>query len=254
MATTTPTKPAKATGRTTPHDGTPPTLTDRAALGKTARAEVPRSTHAQWMAGDDRDPQGILAARTCLACRSLCRSGTGRMLASPFAFFRGAAAVMAADLAPTPVSGLRAQACGDAHLSNFGVFAAPERTLVFDINDFDETLPGPWEWDVKRLAASFVVAGRERVQRQAARMAAPPGRALPQGDAGLREAAEPRRRYARLMSKRAHDASATRAGAHDPRVAPTRRWPRRDAKSGHQALDEAHPLVDGQLGSVCSRR
>ena len=85
----------------------------------------------------------------------------GRMLVSPFAFFRGAALIMAADLAPTPVTGLRAQLCGDAHLSNFGVFASPERRLVFDINDFDETLPGPWEWDVKRLAASLVVAGRE---------------------------------------------------------------------------------------------
>ena len=91
------------------------------------------------------------------------------MAASPFAFFRGAAAVMAADLAATPISGLRVQACGDAHLSNFGVFAAPDRRLVFDLNDFDETLPGPWEWDVKRLAASFAIAGREqRLQAQGA--------------------------------------------------------------------------------------
>jgi len=86
----------------------------------------------------------------------------GRMLASPFTFFRGAAAIMAMDLAKTPQSGLRVQACGDAHLSNFGVFAAPDRRLVIDVNDFDETLPGPWEWDVKRLAASFAIAGRDR--------------------------------------------------------------------------------------------
>ena len=86
----------------------------------------------------------------------------GRMLASPFTFFRGAAAIMAMDLAETPESGLRVQLCGDAHLSNFGVFAAPDRRLVFDVNDFDETLPGPWEWDVKRLAASFAIAGRDR--------------------------------------------------------------------------------------------
>ena len=85
----------------------------------------------------------------------------GRMLASPFGYFRGAALAMAADLAATPVSGLEVQACGDAHLSNFGVYASPERALVFDLNDFDETLPGPWEWDVKRLAASLEVAGRE---------------------------------------------------------------------------------------------
>ena len=93
--------------------------------------------------------------------RSWSRSATARMAASPFAFYRGAAAVMAADLAVTPTSGLRVQLCGDAHLSNFGVFAAPDRRLVFDLNDFDETLPGPWEWDVKRLAASFEIAARE---------------------------------------------------------------------------------------------
>src|SRR4051812_4764988 len=86
----------------------------------------------------------------------------GRMLASPFAFFRGAAAIMAADLADTPATGVTVQLCGDAHLSNFGAYAAPDRELVFDLNDFDETLPGPWEWDVKRLAASFAVAGRDR--------------------------------------------------------------------------------------------
>ena len=86
----------------------------------------------------------------------------GRMLVSPFTFYRGAALIMAADLAATPRSGLHVQVCGDAHLSNFGVFASPERQLMFDINDFDETLPGPWEWDVKRLAASFEVAGRDR--------------------------------------------------------------------------------------------
>jgi uncharacterized protein (DUF2252 family) len=86
----------------------------------------------------------------------------GRMLVSPFTFYRGAAAIMAADLADTPTSGLTAQLCGDAHLSNFGAYASPERELVFDVNDFDETLPGPWEWDVKRLAASFSVAGRDR--------------------------------------------------------------------------------------------
>ena len=101
------------------------------------------------------------------------------MAASPFAFFRGAAAVMAADLATTPVSGLRVQACGDAHLSNFGAFAAPDRRLVFDLNDFDESLPGPWEWDVKRLAASFAIAGRENgfKRKQRARGRARPRRA-----------------------------------------------------------------------------
>ena len=109
----------------------------------------------------------------------------GRMAASPFAFFRGAAAMMAADLADTPTSGLRAQLCGDAHLANFGGFASPERDLVFDLNDFDETLPGPWEWDLKRLVASVAVAVREPRRRRRRRVmrhcAGPCG--VPRGDA-----------------------------------------------------------------------
>ena len=112
----------------------------------------------------------------------------GRMLVSPFTFYRGAALLMAADLAASPHSGLRAQLCGDAHLSNFGLFASPDRRLVFDLNDFDETLPGPWEWDVKRLAVSFEVAGREngysRKERRTDR--AGDGRRLSQGDATVR--------------------------------------------------------------------
>ena len=91
------------------------------------------------------------------------------MMQSPFAFYRGAAAIMAADLAPTPASGIRVQACGDCHLMNFGGFATPERRIIFDINDFDETLPAPWEWDVKRLAASFVLAAQQRLQRRPTR-------------------------------------------------------------------------------------
>jgi uncharacterized protein (DUF2252 family) len=122
-----------------------------------------RSSHAGWIAPPDReDPVAILERQAVSRVPDLVPIRYGRMAASPFAFFRGAAAVMAADLARTPVSGLRVQACGDAHLSNFGAFAAPDRRLVFDLNDFDETLPGPWEWDVKRLAASFAIAARER--------------------------------------------------------------------------------------------
>jgi uncharacterized protein (DUF2252 family) len=111
---------------------------------------------------DRSDPIEILVRQARTRTPELVPIRYGRMLRSPFAFFRGAAAIMAADLAGTPVSGTRAQLCGDAHLANFGMFAAPDRRLVFDLNDFDETLPGPWEWDVKRLAASVVVAGRER--------------------------------------------------------------------------------------------
>jgi uncharacterized protein (DUF2252 family) len=121
---------------------------------------VPLESHAEVRLGADRDPVSILADQDAARVPELVPIRYGRMLVSPFTFYRGAAAVMAADLAETPVSGFRTQICGDAHLSNFGVFASAERTLVFDINDFDETLPGPWEWDVKRLVASLAVAAR----------------------------------------------------------------------------------------------
>ncbi|HKB50459.1 MAG TPA: DUF2252 family protein [Solirubrobacterales bacterium] len=136
---------------------------ERAAAGKAARTAAPRSSHGDWQAAADRaDPVELLEHQATSRVGQLVPLRYGRMLASPFAFYRGAAAVMAADLALTPQSGFEAQLCGDAHLSNFGAFASPERELVFDVNDFDETLPGPWEWDVKRLAASLSVAGRER--------------------------------------------------------------------------------------------
>ena len=136
---------------------------ERAAAGKAARKKVPRSSHGDWEpAARQRDPVKVLEDQAKNRVPGLVPIRYGRMLASPFTFFRGAAAIMAMDLAKTPESGLRVQACGDAHLSNFGVFAAPDRHLVLDVNDFDETLPGPWEWDVKRLAASFAIAGRDR--------------------------------------------------------------------------------------------
>jgi uncharacterized protein (DUF2252 family) len=136
--------------------------TERAAAGRAARSVARRSSHATWEPPPDReDPVAILERQALTRVPELVPIRYGRMSASPFAFFRGAAAVMAADLAGTPASGLRVQACGDAHLSNFGAYAAPDRRLVFDLNDFDESLPAPWEWDVKRLAASFAIAGRE---------------------------------------------------------------------------------------------
>ena len=139
------------------------TLRRREAEGKDARAHTPRSSHAEWKAPEDReDPVAILEAQAESRVPELVPIRYGRMLVSPFTFYRGAAAIMAADLAQTPASGLRVQLCGDAHLSNFGIFASPEREMLFDINDFDETLPGPWEWDMKRLAASLCVAGRDR--------------------------------------------------------------------------------------------
>ena len=143
--------------RSPPH----PTIEERQSLGKAARKQVPHSSHAEWSPPSDRpDPVDLLESQTEGRLDWLIPLRRGRMKASPFAFYRGAAKVMAADLANTPVSGLTVQACGDAHLSNFGFFASPERELVFDLNDFDETLAGPWEWDVKRLAASVTIAAR----------------------------------------------------------------------------------------------
>ena len=130
--------------------------------GRARRNTVPRRSHSGWTAAPDRpDPVATVVASNEGRLPELVPIRIGRMLASPFAFLRGSAAVMAADLATTPVMGSQVQLCGDAHLANFGVFASPERRLVFDLNDFDETHRGPWEWDIKRLAASFVVASRE---------------------------------------------------------------------------------------------
>jgi uncharacterized protein (DUF2252 family) len=141
----------------------PASADERAAIGKAARAEVPRSSHGDWEpASKRRDPIALLHEQAESRVQELVPIRYGRMVASPFTFYRGAAYVMASDLADSPRSGIRVQLCGDAHLSNFGGFASPERELVFDLNDFDETLPGPWEWDVKRLAASIEVAARSR--------------------------------------------------------------------------------------------
>ncbi len=150
---------------------------ERAAAGQVARSQARRSSHAAWAPPDGRaDPVAVLDRQAVSRVPELVPIRYGRMAASAFAFYRGAAAVMAADLATTPVSGLRVQACGDAHLSNFGAYAAPDRRLVFDLNDFDESLSGPWEWDLKRLAVSFALAGREsgfkRKQRAAAVLSA----------------------------------------------------------------------------------
>jgi uncharacterized protein (DUF2252 family) len=138
-----------------------PSRADRVARGKDARAVAPLESHAQFSPGPGRDPVGLLLGQAESRVAELVPVRHGRMLVSPFTFYRGAALPMAADLAGTPSSGLRVQLCGDAHLSNFGAFASPERNLVFDVNDFDETLPGPFEWDVKRLAASLAVAARD---------------------------------------------------------------------------------------------
>jgi uncharacterized protein (DUF2252 family) len=141
----------------------PPDLpvAERRARGSALRAQIPRGSHAGWIPPADRpDPIALLESEALNRVPELVPIRYGRMLASPFAFLRGAAILMAADLATTPSTGIVVQLCGDAHLANFGLYASPERRLLFDANDFDQTLPGPWEWDVKRLAASIMVAGR----------------------------------------------------------------------------------------------
>ena len=164
--------------------------------GRAARQTTPRSTHGEWAPAPNRpDPVAVLAAQAASRVQELVPIRYGRMLVSPFTFYRGAAAVMAADLAATPDSGIVVQACGDAHISNFGGFAAPDRRVVFSPNDFDETLPGPWEWDVKRMAASAEIAGRDvglpaeqpPLDRRGERAR------VPRGDARLRRAQPPRR-------------------------------------------------------------
>src|SRR5271166_159582 len=148
------------------HDTPPPedqyrTAGERRTEGKALREAVPREDHGGWKAPKGRrDPVELVLESNEGRMPELVPIRHGRMLQSPFAFYRGTAGLMAADLAHTPVSGLRVQACGDAHLMNFGAFATPERNVIFDINDLDETLPAPWEWDLKRLTASIVIAGR----------------------------------------------------------------------------------------------
>ena len=160
--------PEDGSGRSTAASGKTTTpvphlsVAERVARGKAARAEVPRASHAVLAPSPTRaDPVDLLERQGKSRVPELVPIRYGRMLVSPFTFYRGAAMIMANDLAGTPRSGLTVQCCGDAHLSNFGVFASPERRLVFDVNDFDETLPGPWEWDVKRLAASMLIAARD---------------------------------------------------------------------------------------------
>src|SRR5690348_6076091 len=143
--------------RMVPH----PTVSDRKAKGIEAQDQAPLSSHSTWSPAADRpDPVALLSEQDKTREADLVPVRHGRMMVSPFTFYRGAATVMAADLGGTPVAGLEVQLCADAHLSNFGLFASPERLLLFDLNDFDETLPGPFEYDVKRMAASFTVAGR----------------------------------------------------------------------------------------------
>src|SRR3954452_8748301 len=170
----------------------PKAVETRMAEGRAERESVPLEAHAEWVAFEGRpDPVWILEEQNATRVPELVPIRHGRMIVSPFTFYRGGAAIMASDVSHTPSTRLRVQCCGDAHLSNFGVFAAPDRRLVFDLNDFDETLPAPFEWDLKRLVASFVVAARDNgnsrnQQRAAARAAAAAYRTTMTTAAGMR--------------------------------------------------------------------
>src|SRR6202451_1929476 len=162
MATTAVTSGSRKAASSGGTRGTNLSVAERGARGKAARSGAPRPSHAAFEPLSSRpDPLELLERQASTRLPDLVPIRYGRMLVSPFTFYRGAAMIMAHDLATTPHSGLTVQCCGDAHLSNFGVFASPERRLVFDLNDFDETLPGPWEWDVKRLAVSMLIAAQD---------------------------------------------------------------------------------------------
>src|SRR4051794_16250277 len=168
MVATSDTKPLSIVDAVRAAERARPSIAQRMAEGKGLREKTPRSSHAAWTPpGDRSDPVEILRAQDKTRLQELIPIRYGRMMVSPFTFLRGSAAVMAQDLATTPSTGLIVQACGDAHLSNFGGYGSPERNLVFDLNDFDETFPAPWEWDVKRLVASIIVAGRSNGYRAA---------------------------------------------------------------------------------------
>ena len=234
--------------RTVPRHGADLTPAERAELGKAARRAAPRSAHGSWSPPPGRDPVAVLQAQDATRVQELVPIRWGRMLVSPFTFYRGAAALMAADLATTPDSGLRVQVCGDAHISNFGTFAAPDRSLVFDLNDFDETLPGPWEWDVKRMAASIEIAGRDLGEKRARRRELV-GAAVRHYRETMREFAGRTNLevwYARLDVASLAAEVERRFGRRDREAfSATRR--KAEAKSSLRALTKLTDVVDGEL-------
>jgi uncharacterized protein (DUF2252 family) len=240
-----------------------PSVDERRARGKAARKQTSPGSHAGWKPAAERpDPVDLLAAQNLTRDQDLVPVRHGRMMVSPFTFYRGAAKIMAADLAATPTAGLDVQLCGDAHLSNFGVFASPERTLLFDLNDFDETLPGPFEYDVKRMAASFTIAARNN------------GFAKPDSDAATRasvtayreamaEFAEMRNLeiwYARLSEQEIRDAvRAASQGVTNKKdakqVTKAQKLAEKNARKAHtrdslQALSKLAERVDGRYRIV----
>ena len=241
------------------HDGRVEHLTvaERTARGRAERAAVPRSTHAAWEASDQRrDPVEMLEEQAQTRIPELVPIRYGRMLVSPFTFFRGAAYLMAADLAATARTGLRVQLCGDAHLSNFGGFAAPDRRLTFSVNDFDETLPGPFEWDVKRLVASFAVAGRDRglddKQRHGANLAVTA--CVPSGDAASSPRCTPSTCGTRAWTSTTHQA-VRRAGQPGRTEAVRPERGQGPHQGQHEGVRQADPRSwTGNVASAATRR
>ena len=234
------------------------TVDERVARGRAAREQAPRSSHGRWEPAPDRpDPIALLEEQAASRVPELVPIRYGRMLVSPFTFYRGAALIMAADLAATPVSGVTVQLCGDAHLSNFGLFGTPERQMMFDINDFDETLPGPWEWDVKRLAASFEIMGRDRgfspADRRAIVMAGVAR--VPGPDAPGRRDGRPGRVVRPARSRDAAQAGPQggprQAGQQERGAGRSRRWwPRRRTRDSTRVFAKRADEVDGELRIV----
>jgi uncharacterized protein (DUF2252 family) len=221
------------------------TVEQRSKFGKSLRKQAPRTSHGQWCPASARpDPIGLLEEQNKNRLDWLVPVRRARMMASPFAFYRGGARIMAADLSTTPVTGLTVQACGDAHLANFGLFASPERELVFDLNDFDETLEGPWEWDLKRLAASFMIAARHnQVDHGECRKAT--GRVVQSYREAMNDFAAMRTTdiwYALLKAKDIVAWADSRRGAK--RVA--KAGVKAKTKHSRQALDRLAEEVDGQ--------
>ncbi|MFJ7084094.1 DUF2252 domain-containing protein [Streptomyces griseus] len=236
---------AAAPPRAAPHA----TPAERAALGKAARRVAPRSGHAEFTPSPHRpDPLAVLEAQSADRVPELVPIRYARMTESPFRFYRGAAALMAADLAGSPDSGIRAQLCGDAHLLNFRLLASPERNLLFDINDFDETLPGPWEWDVKRLAASLVIAGRangftDRERAGIVRAAVGSYRQAMAAFAGMRNLEV---WYARTNAERLRSVAAEQLGGRGRRNV-DRALGRARTKDSRQAFGTLAEVVGGRL-------
>ncbi|MFI5674452.1 DUF2252 domain-containing protein [Streptomyces cellulosae] len=221
---------------------------ERAARGKAARSDAPRSSHAQFAPHPKRpDPVELIEAQSQARLPELVPIRYGRMLESPFRFYRGAAAIMAGDLAETPRTGITAQCCGDAHLLNFRLLASPERRLMFDINDFDETLPGPWEWDVKRLAASLAIAGRangytELERADIVRATVRSYREAMRGFAGMRDLDV---WYARIDADRLQALAARKLGARGRRRM-TRTLAKARTRDNLRAYGKLTRLIDGK--------